>query len=341
MAPSLQRIRSVSGIAISIGVVRAIAIVCVAMSGLGAVAQTPIPELDSFDFVETEVATAQSYSTPMNHPLVMAEAPIERFRRGFYQGAEVSAGHLFDIGSGSSEARSLDQTFQEIRMGFGVPLGSLDHILAVQPYFRVDQLSGPTSLDVPPTLYDTGVAFFNAEKWTETISTTIVVTPSIRSDMTTGENAFRLFGLGLVNWQASDAWRWSFGVLYLDRADLGVLPVAGATWTPTPDWRIEMTLPRPRIARRLWLQPGAAEGWAYFAGEFGGNTWAFTRTDGVHDEVTLSHFRVLAGYETNVAGNRGIQVEGGYSFGRSVEFELAEVDVDLNNAFFLQAGWRF
>ncbi len=312
-----------------------------ALTSSQATAQTPqsvaiLPEL-----IETDNFQVALYPGAVNHPLVLAEAPIERFRRSFYQGTEVRAGHLFDIGSQSIQARSIDQTFEEIRVAFGVPLGSLEHILAVQPYFRVDQLSGPTSLDVPPTLYDTGVAFFNGEKWSETISTTIVVTPSVRSDFTTSENAFRLFGLGLVNWQASAAWRWSFGVLYLDRADLGVLPVAGVTWTPTPDWKIEMTLPRPRIAHRLWKQSGQAEGWVYIAGEFGGNTWAFTRTDGVHDEVTLSNYRVLTGYETIVTGNRGIQIEGGYSFGRTVEFEQADVDLNLNDAVFLQAGWKF
>lgn len=266
------------------------------------------------------------------------ESPIEPFRRQFYQGAELRAGYLADLGD---RFGGVDETFEEVRVGFAVPLGSLDHILAVQPYFRLDHLRGPEGFDLPETLYDTGVNLFQREEWSETLSTVLLLTPSVRSDWTTSRNAFRLFGLGVVQWQASRQWRWTAGVVYLDRADLGVLPVIGLSWTPRPWWNIDLAMPRPRISRRLWKDGGRAEGWIYTGANLGGNTWAFTRAGGVPDEFTLSSLRAMIGYEKLVSGNRGLHVEAGVSFRRSVETELSGLDLDLDDGVYVEAGWKF
>lgn len=266
------------------------------------------------------------------------ELPVERFRRGFYQGGELSGGYVLGLGS---EAGGLNQTYQETRIAVGVPLGSLDNILAVSPFFRIDLLDGPTAIDVPPTLYSTGVAFFQRKKWTERYSTTVLLTPSVRSDFTTRENAFRLFGLGLLSWQASEQWSIDVGALYLDRADLGVLPVVGATWTPRPWWKIELTMPRPRLNYRVWKQGALAEAWAYVGGQLGGNTWAVSRTDGSRDELTIGELRLLFGYEVSRQGNRGGLIEFGYAFNRSVEYERQNIELDLDDGIFFQAGWKF
>ncbi len=271
-------------------------------------------------------------------PTLALEIPIEKFRRSFYQGAEVLGGHLMDLGDANG---GLDQTFEEARISFGLPIGSMDNILGLRPYFRADHFNGPDVIDVPGSVYETGVSILNQKKWSERFSSTIVITPSIRSDFQTSDNAFRLFGLALVNWQPRQELTISLGVVYFDRADFGVLPVVGLTYLPTPWWRIEATAPRPRISRRLWKDGGQAEGWAYLGGQIGGNTWAVKRTSGLSDELTVSEYQLIAGYEVIRAGNRGLFIEGGYVFGRSIEYEREDVDFDLDDAVAVRAGWRF
>lgn len=269
---------------------------------------------------------------------VQEEIPIQRFRKSFYQGAEVLGGYLLDTGD---RLGGLDMTFEEARVSFGVPLGSLDNILGIRPYFRATHLNGPEAIDVPGTVYETGVTLLNQKTWTPKVSTTLIVSPAVRSDFTTSEDALRIFGLGLMNFQCSDALRVSFGAVFLDREDVSLLPALGFTWTPTPDFKVDGMIPRPRIAKRLWKQGGEAEGWAYLGGSFGGNSWAVSREDGTTDQLTIRDFRLLAGYEVLRAGNRGTFIEGGYAFGRSLEYTSDELERDLDDGVFIQASWRF
>jgi hypothetical protein len=145
----------------------------------------------------------------------------------------------------------------------------------------------------------------------------------------------------MMNWQARSDLSLSLGVVYFDRADFRLLPAVGASWTPTPRWRIDATMPRPRIARRLWKQGGQAEGWAYFGGMIGGNTWAVSRDSGKTDELTLRDLRVLFGYEVLRNGNRGLYLESGYAFDRKIEYERQDIDISLDAGLFLVAGWKF
>lgn len=276
------------------------------------------------------------------------ETELENFRRGVFQGGELLGGFLAD-GSGApvgpGTTGGLDETFWEVRLSTGIPLGSLDNLLGVRPFFRADHLSGLSGIDAPETLYSTGVTLFHRKKWNERISTMVIATPSVRSDFTTSDNAFRLFGLGLVNWQCRDDLSLSLGAVYFDRSDLGVLPAVGLSWTPTPEWKIDLMMPRPQINRRLWVDPGQAEGWVFVGGSIGGNTWAVTREGGVRDgqsdELTVNGLRVFGGYETLVTGNRGWGVEVGYVFNRSIEYERQAIEFDLHDAVFVEASWKF
>lgn len=270
------------------------------------------------------------------------EIPVERFRRGFFQGGELIGGF---IGDGDDPNRSVDETSWEARLAFGVPLGSLDNILVVRPFFRADHINGPSVVDVPAALYSTGATLLQRKQWNQRISTILIATPSVRSDFTTSEDAFRLFGLGLVNWQCREDLSIGLGAVYLDRADLGVLPAFGLTWTPTPWWKIDLMMPRPQINRRVWKDGGFAEAWAYAGATLGGNTWAVTRqagpASGQSDELTISGIRLFAGYEVIRTGNRGWKIEAGCVLNRSIEYESDATDVDLDDALFVEAAWRF
>lgn len=266
------------------------------------------------------------------------ETPIERYRKSFCQGAELQGGYLFDLGDAEG---GMNQAFEEVRADFGIPLGSMDNLIGLRPYFRADQLQSLNSLDVPTALYNTGLNILHQRKWNPVFSSTVVVTPSIRSDFTTSSNAFRVFGLALMNWKCRSDLTLSLGAVYFDRADFNLLPAFGVVWTPTPEWKIDATMPRPRIFHRLWKQGGEAEGWAYLGGSIGGNTWAVTRESGLTDELTIRDFRLMGGYEVIEKGNRGHFVEAGLAFGRTVEYERQDIELDLDAGLYLDAGIKF
>ncbi|QDT05790.1 hypothetical protein K227x_41950 [Rubripirellula lacrimiformis] len=277
-------------------------------------------------------------SSLLGRPGLDPELPIERFRRSFYQGSEVLGGYLWDTGGGPS---GLNQTFEEARVSFGLPLGSMDNILGMQPFFRVDHFDGPETIDLPGQVYNTGVNFLNQKQWSDAFSTTLILSPSARTDFESSDSAFRLFGLFLLNWQVRRDLKVSVGAVYFDRDDFNWLPAIGLIYRPTPWWKLDLTMPRPRLARRLWRDGQNGEGWAYIGGGIGGNTWAVQRSDGTQDELTVRAFELLAGYESIVVGNRGITLEAGYAMGRSIEYERQDIEIDLGDGVIVRANWRF
>ncbi|MEM9828620.1 MAG: hypothetical protein AAF958_18680 [Planctomycetota bacterium] len=290
-----------------------------------------------------QVAETLAPQSPRPRAWEDAEAEVPAFRNQFFQGFQWDAGHLEDLGDREG---GLDLSFQEARLSFGVPLGNLENILAVSPFFRTTHLNGPRTVDVPETLFDTGVALFNRKQWSPKWSTTLLVSPMVRSDFSTSEGAVRVFGLGLVNWQATPSTQYSLGVLHLDREDVGLLPAFGFVWQPTPTWRLDGMLPRPMISHRVWKQGSRGEAWASLGGSFGGNSWAVTRDSADAssreiDQLTIRDFRILGQYEVRRPGRRGWRVQAGYAFGRSFEYEQSGVDRDLDDALFLEASLRF
>ena len=63
-----------------------------------------------------------------------------------------------------------------------------------------------------------------------------------------------------------------FGIDYLDRGDVKLLPVGGLIMVPHPDVRLEVVFPRPRAVFRL-----TGKHQLYVSGELGGSSWAIER----------------------------------------------------------------
>ncbi|MBL8815692.1 MAG: hypothetical protein JNL58_06655 [Planctomyces sp.] len=261
---------------------------------------------------------------------------VARFRKGFFQGMQLSGSQ---IGGGGDD---LSLTTIEANAGFAVPLGSFDNLLVVTPTFRTDFVQAPDSTDIPATLYETGVRFFHRKEISDVLSSMVIVSPLIRSDFTTSEDAFRLFGLALLSWEAvPDELTLSAGAVFLGREDLPVLPAVGLRWTPDPCWRLDLQFPQPRLSRLISKDGANSESWAYLGGGLGGSTWAVTRTNGLEDELTLRDFRFVAGYEKLISGNKGGFAEAGWVFGRSMEYVRSEFERDFDDTFVVRAGISF
>jgi len=220
-----------------------------------------------------------------------------------------------------------------------IPLGSFENLLLVTPGFEVAFLDGPALVDTPPRLYDVGVDFMWRKQFNDRWGSMVAVRPAMASDFQTSQDALRITGRALATWQwVPERLSLLFGVVYLDRNDLPVLPGVGLIWTPTPDWRLDLIFPRPKLARRLVFLPRQREDWVYLGGSLGGRTWAVERQPGVTDQLTLRDYRLYLGWERIVEGGGGLFVEAGYVFGRELEYELLPLTQSFDDALMIRGG---
>lgn len=289
-----------------------------------------------------------------------AERPVIRFKKQAIQKVTFASGWL-----GATEGNDLSSSYLETSISVGIPVGLIrrklsgeneqpfvaepvtadvgkPEILSITPAFRVDFIDAAQGIDVPAELYETGVSFFYLKPISDRFSAMLIVRPSVRSDFTTSDHALRLFGLGLFTWDCvPDELSLSLGAVYLDRADLPLLPAVGLTWMPQKTTRLELQFPQSRLAWRLAKDGAASETWTYFSAGIGGNTWAVTRADGQTDALSLGDIRLLLGLDHIVDGGGGWFAEFGYAFNRHIEYQSTQTKINLSDGILLQAGWRY
>ncbi len=288
--------------------------------------------VDSVGFTVNEICAEQSCEQCTD-----CETPLVRHRNGFVQGVQVNYSSIGDDPATGIVVRTVDTS-----ASFAIPLGSMENVISITPYFRADLLEAAAIFDVPDSLYDTGVKMLWRRPVSERLGSMVLVTPSVRSDFQTSENAFRLFGLGLLTWQwVPRTLSVSGGAVYTGREDYPVLPAMGLLWTPSPRWKYDIQFPSPRISYRLAKSGCEYETWGYVSGVFGGNTWAVKRAGGVSDELTLSDLRLVFGLEHLQPQNRSVFVEAGYVFNRSIEYTNIVFQQDLDASMMLRMGVSF
>lgn len=266
-----------------------------------------------------------------------AEAELARFKKQALQSFAVSAGWMAD-----ASGNDLSSSFLETSIGSGIPLGSFDNIIGVTPRIRIDWMDAAPSIDIPRELYLFELQFFYRKPIHERLSMMTIFSPSIRSDLTTSDSAFRVFALGLLNWEyIPEHLTLSAGAVYLGRADLPVLPALGLVWTPNRKAKLDLRFPQSQLSYRLAKNGRHSEKWAYISAGLGGDTWAVTRNSSLTDELSLRDLRLTVGIEKLLDGGGGWFLESGYAFNRQIEYE-SEVDaVDLGDGITLSGGWRY
>ncbi|MFN3189279.1 MAG: hypothetical protein ACE361_02060 [Aureliella sp.] len=282
--------------------------------------------------------TPSSGQQPSEIPGPAVEQELKRFKQQALQSVTISSGGLIDF----SGYRSLSSSFVQGSIGSGIPLGSFDNILAVTPGFRIDFIDADPSLDVPEELYLFETQFFYRRTIRDRLSAMAIFSPSVRSDLTTGDDAFRVFGLGLLTWDYyPDLLSLSGGVVFLGRADLPALPAVGLTWTPRRNLRLDLRFPESTLGYRLQKDGARSETWVRMGMGIGGNTWAATRNSGQSDLLSLRDIRLTTSIEKLKDGGGGWFIQSGYAFNRRVEFETAASEISLGDALLLEAGWRY
>ncbi|MCA9024977.1 MAG: hypothetical protein KDA86_07170 [Planctomycetaceae bacterium] len=212
---------------------------------------------------------------------------------------------------------------------------------SVRPQVGWHNLNGPRSTDLPSQLYDVTIEMRMYWPFGDRWLGEFAIAPGLFTDFqnTTGD-AIRIVGRAVGYYRWSPDLQLAIGAAYLDRQDVAALPVAGLVWTPTQDDRVELLIPRPRFAHRFRNDP-SQERWIYVAGEFGGGSWGIERTNGTNDIATYRDFRLITGIEFKFTDRSDWRVEGGYVFGREVEYLSNVGNYQPRNTTMIRAALTF
>jgi hypothetical protein len=244
------------------------------------------------------------------------------------------------------EGDSLGWSTLEAGLVFGFPLFQRDTPLLITPRFGVHFLDRPTVPDLPSKVYDASMEFRHLRKfgngpWAMDVAVTLGYYSDFEID---AGQAFRVSGRGLAVYEQVSGRTWVFGVAYLNRAGVSVLPVGGVIFESASGVKWELIVPQPRVA---WRLPGniadsGDERWFYLKGELGGGIWSIERPASMTlDLLTYSDYRVMLGYERKIIGGLSRRFEVGYVFRRELEFDSATPDVSLDDSLMLRAGFTY
>jgi len=204
--------------------------------------------------------------------------------------------------------------------------------------FGLHLLGGPTTAPVPPRLYDFVFGMQKRDSLSDRFSYDIAATIGVFSDFEgSAREGVRFPGhaVGMVHINMTTDL--VFGVDYLGRDDIAVLPVVGVSLRDrfVSGLSVDLVFPRPRIDYVL------SDDWrSYLTAGLDGGTWDIQFPNGTGQVMTYRDYRLMLGFE-HADSAAGISAwEFGYAFGRELEFRNNPVSTRFDDAFVLQWVWR-
>jgi hypothetical protein len=188
-------------------------------------------------------------------------------------------------------------------------------------------LNGPETTDMPPRLYDFSIGYQIRHKFGPfgfDLATAVKASSDFEGNARKGIR-FPSHAVGFLTLQPElDL---VFGVDFLDRDDIHLLPVAGLIWVPDPRMRFELVFPRPRAVFQL-----TDHARFYVSGELGGGTWAIERVSLENDLASYRDLRACIGLEFGKGQGRWTAFEFGYLFDRRLEYSSGNGNMRLDDA---------
>jgi hypothetical protein len=177
-------------------------------------------------------------------------------------------------------------------------------------------LSGPTSIDLPARLYTFGLGYQHRGRLNEFSSYDLGANVTVNSDFEGSAREGVLFpghAVGMLHMTPETDW--VFGIDYLHRDDIKLLPVVGFSRHSHafPNVRLDCVFPRPKI--QMVLPSGRI---FHVAGRLGGGTWDMELPSGAGDVVTYRDYRLLLGFSRRNTDSGNYCFEVGYLFGRKI-----------------------
>lgn len=212
-------------------------------------------------------------------------------------------------------------------------------------YTRIDALP---AVGLPESLYETELGLAWMRRINDRWMLRMMAGVSFASDgNNNSQDAWRFRGGVFALYRRNPRWTWTFGAIALGRNDLPVLPAVGLIYQPNPGFRLDLTMPRPRLAFLL-ADNGPRQQWGYLGLGLNGTTWGVER-DGMDDQLTYGDLRAVVGWESTPTPEPGmpftrgrkLSFEVGYVFSRDFEWESDGSQVALDDALMLRAALSF
>jgi hypothetical protein len=192
-------------------------------------------------------------------------------------------------------------------------------------------LGGPDVVPLPPRLYDFSLGYQKRGAIGDFMSYDIASTIGVFSDFEdSARDGIRYPGHGVGMIHLKPELDFVFGVDYLSRDDIKLLPVGGFSWRPRSmqDLRVDMVFPRPRIDYLI-----DNEHKLYVAGRLGGGTWDIEFPNNDNDVMTVRELQLLFGFEHREANGDTEAWEFGYVFDRRLQFRTLAIESEFDSAF--------
>lgn len=213
--------------------------------------------------------------------------------------------------------------------------------LLVTPGFGFHFWQAPDVLELPSTVFDSYIDVTWRTPVTDRWGLAFGITPGVYGDYKQfNSKAFQLTGWGLVDIQLTPTWTLLAGAAVVRQLDMRVLPVGGLLWTPTADARLELLVPRSRLAWKLRQFETGGAAWTYLACQFGGGTWAIALPDSSTAVVTSSDLRAILGLEWFRSRTVAGVAEVGYVFARTISAN-GTPEFNPSDTLMLQLGATF
>ena len=183
------------------------------------------------------------------------------------------------------------------------------------------------------------------------------LTPSINTDLdkSISHNAINLDGRGLFFLRPSQQFMLVGGAGFWDRVNDRVVPYAGFVFTPDDRFEYRLLYPESRITMFLGKSPYGVSQWLYMTAKYNVEAYEIALPGGTgfnaatglpftaarRDKIEIEDYRVLLGMRFEGPYLAGF-IEGGWVFGRSVDFLRAtNPDFGISSGFIGRIGLRF
>ncbi len=186
-------------------------------------------------------------------------------------------------------------------------------------------LAGPERTDMPPRVFDISIGYQHRERMGD-FAYDVAAAVLASSDFEgSARDGIRFPAHAVGYWTLDRDVDLVFGVDFLDRDDLRLLPVAGVSLRPHPAVRIDLVFPRPRV--ELQVTPHDR---IYMFGGLGGGSWAIERVTGLDEMASLYELELGIGLIPD-GHEKGIWVpcELVYLFDRKLEYASGRGDYDI------------
>lgn len=254
--------------------------------------------------------------------------------------------HAYIYGDGDPDALAINDSDVSVALVFPKFLHSTQP-LYILPSFSLHQWSGPkppSTADLPAMAYS---AFVDMG-WQSDSSLIWGAELGLRVGMftdfdTSTSDSLRVLGRAIGRVRLTPCATLKGGIIYLDRNKTEMLPAFGVLWQASPNARLDLFYPEPKISHYMTTF-GNKDAWWYVGGYYGGGAWTISRSNGTSDSIDINDLRVVVGLEFGSnehlrEGRRNGFIEIGYVFDRELLYKASPWDnLDLQDTFMIRAG---